>query len=581
MKRLFITVAPYFTSGLKFIVIATIALLMPMVFQKRFFYIYILFCSICFLLLLNSCDSPAPIKKPTSFKEDSLQVRHLMKVGDSVYAKRSSIGTIAQSLPYFDSANRLAQRLNDTILLASTTLFIGNVYNAWNGEPKTTIKFYNQSAELFKQLPTKQLQYFYTRYLIAHAWDAEKANDSGQCIKVLKDALKDLKVLPDSTLNSFIYLSDYAWVATNVKAYDLADSFLKLAPRSRIFNDPESNNYLDHFYLAKARMDIFGEGIMTSQYLDSLQLALSNCKNRYDSGYYTFNLSILFEKVGNAGLSLRYSRLTENLRAKLGESNVLSVLRQELLLRDLNYEKEQQRNIAASLRANKILFGGIVLVALLLVLLYYLYQKRKRDIARRKRQETFTRLLLQKEEDERRRLASDLHDGINHDLLSLRNNLIQGQAVSLTQVDDVMTTIREVSRNLYPVMFETVGLQASVQALCEKAAVAGFFTSCDLNYKPILTKYEELQLYRITQEALNNVCKHARAEAARIAIQSGVQAITLEIKDNGKGFDVAKALESSTSFGLQSMKQRAEAIGATINIKSLHTGTTIFVTKKI
>ena len=310
-------------------------------------------------------------------------------------------------------------------------------------------------------------------------------------------------------------------------------------------------------------------------------MALADCKNRYDSGYYTYNLSLLYEQIRNVNVALFYSRSTEKLRADLGNVDVLSVLRQELLNKDLKYEREQQRTISASLKVKNISLIAGIIVAFLMAVLYFLYQKRERDIARRKRQEAFTGLLLQKEEDERRRLATDLHDGINHDLLSLKNNLLQGHTVTALDVDEVMVSIREVSRNLYPVMFETVGLKASVQALCERVTATGFFTSCSLDYKPILTKYEELQLYRIIQEALNNVSKHADAIAAKITITTTEQVVTLEIKDNGKGFDMAKVLASGNSFGLQSIQQRAAAIEAILTIKSIHTGTIILLSKTV
>lgn len=535
---------------------------------------------IAVLLFLYSCGPSIQLKQANTFKQDSLAIEHLLDLGDSVYGTRSSIASIAQSLPYFDSAYRIAQRLNDTMLLANTIYYIGNVYNAWNGEPKTTIQYYSKSAALFGLLPDKRKS-FYVRYLLAHAWDPEKAADSVRCVQVLSAALKDLQQVPDSILKQWKFISDYAWVATNVNAYPLATAFLQLVPRQRIFNDPESNNYLDHYYLSRARLEIFGNGKKASPYIDSLQTALLNCKNRYDSSYYANNLSLLFERITQLKASLYYSRLSEGLKAQLGDNDVMSVLRQELLTRDLQNEREQQRTIAALLRAKNILLISAVLVALLLVLLYYLYQKRKRDVARRLWQEGFTKQLLQKEEDERRRLAADLHDGVNHELLALKNNLLQGHTVTALHVDEVMTTIREVSRNLYPAMFESVGLQASVQALCDRATASGFFTSCNLDYKPLLTKYEELQFYRIVQEALNNVAKHASAVAARITIMSTANEVTLEIKDNGKGFDVTKALAGGASFGLQSIQQRAAAIDAVFNIKSLSTGTTIFLSKPV
>lgn len=542
--------------------------------------------SFSFLLLSGlywcGCSTAPGGSVPTSFYQDSLLVEHLLRKGDSIYARRSGLATIAESLLYFDSAHRMAQRLGDTLLFANTLFFIGNVYNAWNKEPQTTIEFYQRSAALFNRLPQKRVKAFYVRYILAHAYDGEKANDSLRCVQTLQSALADLQDLPDSIRAEMLFLSDFAWVATNVKAYPLAEAFFStVAPRHRIKNDPTTNNYLDHYYLTRAHIDVWGKGLKRTPYLDSLRSAMATCGNRYDSAYYSRNLSELYESTGNTGEALHFCRLSENLSNQVGQSDILSVLRQELLERKLQAEGEKQQRIAAQLRNRNtvIVSGGVVF--LLLVLLYGVYRKRRRERVRIRRQEEFTRLLLQKEEEERRRLATDLHDGVNHELLSLKNNLLLQKQISVSDVESVITTVREVSRNLYPALFESVGLGASVQSLSDRFTAAGFFTTCDIQYSPVLSKEAELQVYRIIQEALNNVAKHANADAAKITISTANNIFTFEIKDNGNGFDVEKAEAPGGSFGLQSIRQRALVIGASLSIYSNAGGTVIRLTKTI
>lgn len=535
---------------------------------------------------LGGCTSfqqePANAYGKSSFRQDSLQVETLLRKGDSIYARRDGLATIAESMVYFDSAHRVAQRLADTLLLANTLYFIGNVYNAWNKEPQTTIDYYQRSSDLYNRLPQKTVKAFYVRQMIAHAYDGEKAADTTRCVQYLLSALHDLKTLPDSLRQKMFFLSDFAWVASNAGAFSLADSFLQtVAPRHRIFNDPQSNNYLDHYYLTRARMDVLGQGRRQSLFLDSLRLALAHCGNRFDSAYYSNNLSTLLEVAGQPNDALYYARLSEELNQQVGQNDVLSVLRQELLDRQVQAGKERESRIQSELKQHNMLLIGMAMVGLLLALLGVLWQRRKKESIERKRQQDFTRLLLQKEEDERRRIATDLHDGVNHELLALKNNLLLQKPVGPEDVEGVITSVREVSRNLYPALFESVGLTASVEALCERFTKAGFFTTCDLEYTSSLTREEELQVYRIIQEALNNVAKHANAEAARITMKDTGGNFYLEVKDNGKGFDTVAVLKERSSFGLQSIQQRAATISATLSVNSSSSGTVIQLTKAI
>ena len=152
--------------------------------------------------------------------------------------------------------------------------------------------------------------------------------------------------------------------------------------------------------------------------------------------------------------------------------------------------------------------------------------------------------------------------------------------VEADDVEEVITSVREVSRNLYPSLFESVGLPASLESLCQRLTAAGFFTTCDIAYEAMLSKQDELQIYRIVQEALNNVMKHANAEACKITIRSNDMQLRVEIKDNGVGFDAEKANTNGLSFGLQSMKQRARAIGAGLHWESGANGTIITLFKQ-
>ena len=108
-----------------------------------------------------------------------------------------------------------------------------------------------------------------------------------------------------------------------------------------------------------------------------------------------------------------------------------------------------------------------------------------------------------------------------------------------------------------------------------------FFVTADIVYNSSLSTSSELQLYRILQEALSNVIKYSEALAAKITILEKKNIIFIEIKDNGKGFDVINTLNKSDSFGLHNIIERSRAIGGEAKIVSDKNGTIITIEIKI
>ncbi len=533
------------------------------------------------MMLFAGCKRPQNAVQISSPFHDSTRILSLLEKGDRIYAVRGSMSGMSESLLYFDSANRMAQRLQDTALLANTLYYIGNVYNVWNGEPHKTLEYYKQSANLFAELPADKyrIREFYLRYLIAHGYDGEKLNDSAKCVRVIVESWQELKYLPTQIKDSMDFIPDLAWVATNVHNYSLANIILDNL-RFRPKNNPESNNYLDHYYLTKARIDVFFNRRF-SVYLDSLGMALEYCNNRFDSAYYVSNLAGMYSSLNDYRNAYKYIKVNALISNRVGESDILTILRTEILKGQLQVEKEKEHRSREEIKIKNLYLWGaglLVMTLLLLIILFSGLRKRKMSQERISRHEEFTRLYLIKEENERKRIAMELHDGINHDLLSIKNNLILNKALSPSDIDNVITSVRYISRNLYPVLLENIGLRSSVESLCSNMTETGIFTTCEIEYENTLGKDEELQLYRIIQEGLQNVVKHANAQACKITIRSDDSSLLLEIKDNGKGFHSSSG--NNASFGLQSMQERAKAIHADLHLSSKYSGTVIILKKK-
>lgn len=246
-------------------------------------------------------------------------------------------------------------------------------------------------------------------------------------------------------------------------------------------------------------------------------------------------------------------------------------------------KKEQQillQEQKISAKNSLILLLFVSLIALLVsVLAFILWQKQKQANKENQQHQAFMRQLWENTEDERRRIAYDLHDSIGHELLNLKHAVKTDVTSTTEKIDTILAEVRGISRNLHPVMFDKVGLQISVEQLVEHfQANEDVFVTAEISYKDkSLPAYAELQMYRIIQEALSNVRKYAQAHAAKVSISTHTGYVSLEIKDNGKGFDVQETLDKGKAFGLFSILERSKAIGGKAQILSQATGTTVLV----
>lgn len=245
-------------------------------------------------------------------------------------------------------------------------------------------------------------------------------------------------------------------------------------------------------------------------------------------------------------------------------------------------EKEQEIKLQQETIINKntvIVALILVFIALLLaIIIYYLKQKQKKLSLEKERSLQFTKNLLDKTEEERKRIASDLHDSVSHELLSLKHSFEASQLQLNEKVDTIINDIRAISRNLHPVLFEKIGLEASLEQFIERIQnTHRFMITSAINYQNGLTTEKELQIYRIVQEAVSNIIKYADAIAAKLVLTENKDDVTLEIIDNGKGFNLEETLETKDAFGLYNIIERSKAIGGQAHITSTDKGTKIVV----
>lgn len=279
--------------------------------------------------------------------------------------------------------------------------------------------------------------------------------------------------------------------------------------------------------------------------------------------------------------ALAYEEELSNVKDSIGNQQMINKTA-ELEAKYQIEKKEQQIAIDKKTIVNKnttiallaSLFVGFVLV----LIIYLIGQKQKKLHLEKQNTQLYTKQLLEKTEEERKRIASDLHDSVSHELLSLKNSLEEKTQATNQKIDEIINDIRSISRNLHPIMFDKIGLKESINQMVERAeSVNNFMVTAEINYEKVLSSSDELQIYRIVQEALSNIIKYADAIAAKISITENENNIIIEIKDNGKGFNVEETLNSKSSFGLHNIIERSRAIGGHANIISNVKGTIITI----
>jgi len=229
---------------------------------------------------------------------------------------------------------------------------------------------------------------------------------------------------------------------------------------------------------------------------------------------------------------------------------------------------------------------------------YYRHVARLR--AAHQAQAAFTRQLILSQENERKRIAAELHDGLGQGLLLIKNRLgllttaAQHPPEVLRKIEELSATasraigdVRSIAQALRPAALEQVGLTKAIEWMIEQAceaSTAKFSTEIE-NIDGLLTPEREINLYRIVQEALNNVIKHAQATRVLIGVKREPPGISVSILDDGRGFDSQSLQDRQSrrgrkpSLGLVSMAERAKLLAGEIQIQSAEgTGTRLTLT---
>ncbi len=214
---------------------------------------------------------------------------------------------------------------------------------------------------------------------------------------------------------------------------------------------------------------------------------------------------------------------------------------------------------------------GSVLVVLVSAFFSNVISEREAKLHRDK-----TAALLEGQENERRRITQELHDGVGQLLTAIRlridgTQLDTGQRKELVDlINETIGEVKRISYNVMPGSLVDFGLEAALKGLCDNTAR---YSKLKFDFRYVreaehTLKFEvTVAVFRIVQEGINNILKHASATQVELNVLDKEDEIYLLLKDDGKGFNPEQS--NSVGLGLRSMNERAKLLGGKVDIHSV------------
>lgn len=331
------------------------------------------------------------------------------------------------------------------------------------------------------------------------------------------------------------------------------------------------------------------------KYNESIPYLLRSIKLAEESGYIQGKLKALqslstaYQQSGDA--TAAYKTLQQSIRTKDSLVNVTSEAKMAELQTVYETEKKQQQiNLQqAEISKKNFIITSVVLLIILLALLgfsayrrFRLQEKARLQAALLNQQELATKAVIKAEEDERQRIARDLHDGIGQMMSAAKMNLSAfeselkladeekrgefGKIISL--VDESCRELRSVSHNMMPNALLRNSLASAIRDFIDK--IEGRNLKIHLFTEGLderLDSNVEIVLYRVIQECVNNVIRHANATTLDISLIRDKDGISATIEDNGKGFD-ATDVANFKGIGMRNIISRVEYLKGVVEFDS-------------
>jgi signal transduction histidine kinase len=464
---------------------------------------------------------------------------------------QDSITNSQKSLYYLDKAEQVARQFNDLKII---TCVLCNKAKIYRNQHK-----YAESMRLARMGLQLARQHHFTQ------WEYVLLNNIGDLYYVMGEPAKAIPYLEEAINSSNQPVDPYY---RNMATFTLGE----------VYYDMGNHNKAEHFFLealAAAKQFGIGRDLMEA----NKKLARLYAERKDYAKAYDFQLAYT-----NINDSIRGRDVMDNVQ-KLEVKYRTSEKDKELLKSKLHIEQQ-----AKSLHGKNtiiILSIALVLILILIFLIAYSRFKQKQKIQVRDEEIREMKALIQGEEKERIRLAQDLHDGIGGMLAAVNMNMNVAEKADfenkpelrriMQMIEQTTDEVRKTSHNLMPSALLRSNLKEALLYYCDNINRNGslyidLHIHCDLD--KINATYTTV-LFRIVQELIQNILKHARATHAVVSLEHARDALNLIVEDNGTGFDLR---QQTMGFGLENLSFRVKGLGGSLDIRSeANAGTSITV----
>jgi two-component system, NarL family, sensor kinase len=542
-----------------------------------------------YTLLATITERSGNIEKASLFADTALELATIANNHEAFYLVETircrlerRKANFSKSVKFGNNALNYARLMKDKRRESIALLNLGIVYTSTQ-DLKSAEQLYKDAIEI--QLLLKDPSTLYSLYENLGIIKREQGMYQA-AIEQYKKGLAVAEKMNDSSLISFSF-NDIGAAYSFLNQTAIAESFLKksIDIRNRIKEKNElayTYNYLGENY--ERKKDLPSAELYIKKALSTAK-EISNTKQTYEA---LESLSTFYSRIKKYDSAYAYLNLYISFRDSVRKKDNQKII-DELLTK---YETEKKEKIIAEQSAKissqkKYLFIALLVLILLVVIGYFLFNKRKLQEkvklqkAINREQEIAAKNILAAEEAERSRLAAELHDGVGQIIGAAILNLQQSNTTSIANTTELLKSgydeLRHISHQMIPNSLLKHGLSSAIRELISRIDSNKLQIILEAEGLTIpLDKNVELVLYRVIQEAINNVIKHAKANKLFINILNDEKTADITIEDNGIGFNKALVNEG---LGLQNMQHRIHFLKGTLHIETAEKkGTVLIIT---
>jgi len=547
-------------------------------------------------------------------------------------------GAFDSSLILNKQSIELAREMGDRLALAKTLANAGNVFQYVN-EYDSAIYYYEMARKYFELVHEKVLV---ARMFDLLQNTYRELNQNDKALELSREAVNILRTSDDS-ISLGLALANLGTNYTDINADSALRYFneaLMIAQRfhhkklelacllntgniylhrydadkmkpfyetalqmSRQLDEPESEAIagrgMAHYFLYKLQLKEARKYAMLSLSItDSLGLKYEHASSLKSLAAILF---ALHDMTGAEQHLDSATKIERRIAGEVSQRNALVIAKKFETEKKDNQIKLQQLQLNQKSTLNYFLTGGAISLLIILLLTYRNYSSRQKlqqakiDELEAETQLAATAAVLKGEEQERTRLAKDLHDGLGGMLSGIKYSLnrVKGNVVmtdenaqaferSIDMLDSSIMEMRRVAHNMMPEILVRYGLDTALKEFCDEINRSGVihvkYQSIGMN-NVALEQITSVTIYRITQELVNNVLKHANAQNVLVELhhfdQEGLLSVTVE--DDGSGFN-KDILNQSKGIGWRSIQNRVEFLRGRLDVHaSPGNGTSVMI----